>query len=247
MKFLYKHAFVLGAAATALLSTGAAAQTRPSSEWTGPYVGLIAGAQRTSTHFSLPGDAADVLISDHDARTRFVGGAVAGFDYDMPGGVVLGLEGDVSVGKNRLQVTACTAVDGCWTPAHDSFTTINHLTASTAGHIRAKAGFASGPNLFFAAGGYSIRKARLDLLGECFNGADPSTPLLFHFSRSKTMAGFNLGAGYERRIGRNLGLRAEYVFDDFGHQLFRGDGAEWNDRRIAVRSSTLRLGADLRF
>jgi hypothetical protein len=37
-------------------------------------------------------------------------------------------------------------------------------------------------------------------------------------------------------------LRAEYIYDGFGHQLFRGDGAEWNDRRIAVRSSTVRIG-----
>jgi opacity protein-like surface antigen len=61
------------------------------------------------------------------------------------------------------------------------------------------------------------------------------------------MSGFNLGAGYERRLGNHFGVRAEYLYDDFGHQFFRGDSAEWNDRRIAARTSTLRVGVDFRF
>ena len=176
-----------------------------------------------------------------------LGGVAPAKRVERPFAPVVGLEGDVTPGKNRLAVTACTTPDGCWTPAHDSFTTINHLTGTAAGHLRARVGIASGPSLFYAAGGYSLRRARLDLLGECFNPGDPATPLLFTFSRSKTMSGFNLGAGYERQIGRHFAVRAEYLYDDFGNQLFRGDAAEWNDRRIAVRSSTFRVGANLRF
>lgn len=246
MNSCFRPICLVSVAALALISTGASAQGVQSTVWTGPYVGVVGGFQRTSAHFSLPGDTADVLVSNHDANTKVLGGVVAGFNYEMPSGVVIGIEGDVTAGKNRLDVIACTTPDGCWTPAHDSFTTINHLTAKAAGHLRAKIGIVRDANLFYAAGGYSIRKARLDLLGECFNSGDPTTPLLFTFRRSKTMSGFNLGAGYERQIGKHVALRVEYLYDHFGHQLFRGDGAEWNDRRISVRSSTVRIGADFR-
>lgn len=247
MRTFTKQALVVCAASFAILPSGASAQAMPPATWTGPYAGVVGGIERTSGRLSLPNDTMDVLVSDHDAKTKLIGGITAGFNYETPGGLVVGIEGDVTVGKNRLDAIACTTPDGCWTSAHDSFTTINHVTASTAGHLRAKLGIASGANLFYAAAGYSVRKARLDLLGECFNPGDPTTPLLFTFTRSKTMSGFNLGAGFERRIGNHLGLRAEYLFDDFGHQLFRGDGMEWNDRRIAVHSSTLRLGVDVSF
>jgi outer membrane immunogenic protein len=247
MKLRKKPFWFVSAAALAIMPSAASAQRLQSKAWSGPYVGVMAGIQRTSANIALPGDTADVLVSNHDAKTSLVGGIVGGFNYETPGGVVLGGEGDVTVGKTRLTATACTTPDGCWTPAHDSFTTINHVTASTGGHLRARVGVARGANLFYAAGGYSVRRARLDLLGECFNPSDPTTPLLFTFRRSKTMSGFNVGAGYERRIGRHLAVRADYIYDDFGHQLVRGDGAEWNDRRIAARSSTLRFGVDFRF
>jgi outer membrane immunogenic protein len=247
MKSLRKPVLVVVAAMSAAISTGVTAQTPPSNSWTGPYAGLVGGIDQASAHFALPEDTADVLVTDRDRNWKWSGGLVAGFDYETGGGVVVGLEGDVTAGKNRLAVTACTSADGCWTPAHDSFTTINHLTTRARGHLRAKVGLASGPNLFYAAGGYSVERGRLDLLGECFNPGNPGTPLLFTFSRSKSMSGFNLGGGYERRIGPHFAVRAEYLYDDFGHQLFRGDGAEWNDRRIVVRTSTFRVGADLRF
>lgn len=247
MQLMNKPALAAAGAAAALICTAAAAQPAQPVSWTGPYLGLLAGVQWTSAHFTLPNDTADVLVTDRDADSKWLGGLVAGFNYEAGGGVVVGLEGDVTAGKNRLAVTACTTPDGCWTSAHDSFTTINHLTGTAAGHLRARVGIANGPNLFYAAGGYGLRRARLDLLGECFNRSDPATPLLFTFSRSKTMSGFNLGAGYERQIGKHFAVRAEYLYDDWGNQLFRGDGPEWNDRRIAVRSSAFRIGADLRF
>jgi opacity protein-like surface antigen len=247
MNSFFNPAALLSAAALALISSGASAQQVLSNTWSGPYLGVVGGAQRATSHFSLPGDTADVLISDHDANTSALGGLVAGFNYEMPVGLILGIEGDVTAGKNRLDAIACTTPDGCWTPTHDSFTTFNHLTTKTAGHVRVKVGVATGANLFYAAGGYSVGKARLDLVGECFNPADPTTPLLFTFNRSKTMSGFNLGAGYERQIGKHMGVRAEYLYDDFGDQLFRGDGTEWNDRRVAARSSTLRIGVDFKF
>ncbi|HEX4738178.1 MAG TPA: outer membrane beta-barrel protein [Allosphingosinicella sp.] len=240
--------FWLGLIGSAVLLFGAgAAQAadRGTDSWSGVYIGAVGGVQWTRSHFALPGDQADALLSSHDTRSNWFAGGDIGANYQT-GNVVLGLEADL-VGENAKQaVTACTVPDGCWVPTHDSFTTLNHLKERLVGHLRARAGLASGGNLFYVAGGYSVAKTRLDLIGECFNPGDPNTPLLFNYSRKRTISGFNLGAGVERRLARHISLRAEYVFD-YGHQLYRGDGTEWNDRRIAVRNSSVRLGVSVLF
>jgi outer membrane immunogenic protein len=233
-------------AAIALGAGVAQAAPADANGWSGPYAGLVAGAQHTWTKYALPGDTADALQSDHASKTSALGGAVVGFDRQNDN-VVLGVEAQVLGGSNREDVTACTVPDGCWVPTHDSFTTLNHFKESTNGRVRVRAGFANGDTLFYVAGGYSLAKTRLDLVGLCFNPGNPNTPLVFNFSRSKTISGFNLGAGVERRIGDRLSIRAEYVFDDFGHQLYRGDGSEWNDRRIAVHNSDLQAAVTYRF
>jgi outer membrane immunogenic protein len=247
MKRPIRFPSALAAGAALLFGAGAADATpRDGRSWTGFYVGAVGGPQWTSARFALPGDQADVLLSDRNSRLSWSAGGLAGASYQM-NKFVLGLEADVVGEDARQQVTACTAVDGCWTPAHDSFTTLNHLKERVAGHLRARTGIVAGGNLFYVAGGYSIAKTRLDLIGECFNPGDPNTPLLFNFSRKKTISGFNLGAGVERRLGRHASVRAEYVYDDYGRQLYRGDGAEWNDRSIRLRNSSLRLAVSYRF
>jgi len=236
----------LALSAAFALAAGVTRAAAADAGWSGAYVGLVAGAQHTSTKYALPGDTADALQSDHASKTSALGGAVVGFDHQGDN-VLLGVEAQVLDGSNRQGVTACTVPDGCWVPTHDSFTTLNRFKEGPNGRIRLRAGVANGDTLFYVAGGYSVAKTRLDLVGLCFNPGNPNTPLLFNFSRSKTISGFNLGAGVERRIGDRLSVRAEYVFDDFGHQLYRGDGVEWNDRRISVHNSDLQAALTYRF
>ena len=109
-------------------------------------------------------------------------------------------------------------------------------------------GIARDDNLFYVVGGYSVAQTRLDLVGNCFNPGNPSVPLIFNFSRSKTLSGFNIGAGVEHAIGSQLRVRAEYVYDDYGDQTYPGDaGGEWNARDISVHNSNLRFGLSYRF
>ena len=236
------------AAATAFgtLALGGAAAAQPAVSWNGAYVGALAGAQFGGASFALPGDTADVLQSDHASKTAFAYGGLVGFNATV-GGVVLGLEGDLMNANKTRSVVACTAVDGCFTSAHDSFTTYNNLHQTLNGHIRARAGVASGGNLFYVAGGYSVAKTRLDLIGDCYDPANPPVPTVYTYSRSKTVSGYNIGAGVEHAVGAHLLVRAEYLYDGYGHQTYAGDGAEWNDRRIALHDSNLRLGVSYRF
>ncbi len=133
---------LVAAGAMGSLALAGAAAAQPAANWNGPYVGVLAGAQFGTASFALPGDTADVLQSDRASRTGFAFGGVVGFNATV-GGMVLGLEGDLMDANKTRTVVACTAVDGCFTSAHDSFTTYNELHQTLNGHVRARAGIAS--------------------------------------------------------------------------------------------------------
>ncbi len=163
------------------------------------------------------------------------------------GGMVVGVEGDLADANKTRSVIACNVTDGCWTSAHDSFTTDNRLKETLSGHLRLRAGVAQGDNLFYVAGGYSVAKTRLDLVGDCYDPANPAVPTVYTYSRSKTVSGYNIGAGVEHAVGSHLLIRAEYLYDGYGHQTYAGDGAEWNDRLISLHDSNLRVGVSYKF
>ena len=241
----FKTSLAAGTAMAALALAGAAA-AQPAANWNSAYAGVLAGAQIGSAGFALPGDNADVLQNDHASKTAFSAGGVIGFNATL-GGMVVGLEGDLADANKTRSVIACNVTDGCWTSAHDSFTTDNRLKETLSGHVRVRAGFAQGDNLFYVAGGYSVAKTRLDLIGDCYDPANPPVPTVYTYSRSRTVSGYNIGAGVEHAMGSHLLIRAEYLYDGYGTQTYAGDGAEWNDRRISLHDSNLRVGVSYKF
>jgi outer membrane immunogenic protein len=240
-----KHAAAAAGLAMTLIAGSALAQP-VSGDWSGAYAGVSAGASFNHSGFALPGDLNDILLQDSDSKTRFVGAALLGFNHQI-GSTVIGLEADISTPRGTQQVTACTAIDGCWTSAHDSFTTINELKLRASGRIRARIGQVVGGSLIYVAGGYSIADSRLDLTGLCYDPANPSAPTVYNFSRSKTLSGFNIGAGVERAIGSHLIARAEVIYDGYGSQTYKGEAPEWNDRRISIHDTDVRAAISYRF
>jgi outer membrane immunogenic protein len=238
--------FFGAASACAIAFAGAAAAAPASGDWTGFYVGGTVGAAFDQTHFALPGDHSDRLLQTRDNDSGFVGGGLVGYNYQM-NNMVVGVEGDITAGQRTANVTACTVPDGCFVTTHDSFTTFNRLRGGTTERARVRLGWADGPNLFYVAAGYSAQDTRLNLIGDCFNPGDPTVPLVFKFSRSKTVSGFNVGAGVEHAVDHHLIGRVEYIYDDFGGQTYRGDGTEWNDRRISISDNTLRAAIAYKF
>jgi outer membrane immunogenic protein len=237
------------AAASLAVSFGAAgaafAQTA-TTDWSGAYVGVSAGASFGHSKFTLPGDLGDTLQQNSDSKTRFVGGALLGYNHQF-GATLVGLEADVNSPQGTEQVTACTTVDGCWTSAHDSFTTLNNLKLRASGRIRARLGEVVGDNLFYVAGGYSIADSRLDLVGLCYDPANPSVPTTYNFSRSKTLSGFNVGGGVEHAIGAHLIARAEVIYDSYGSQTYAGEAPEWNARKISIHDTDARVAISYKF
>ena len=240
------NSLLAAAAGASALALAGAAAAQPAQTWNGAYAGVLAGAQFGSASFALPGDNADVLQSDNANKTAFSAGGVVGFNAAM-GGMVVGLEGDLTDTNKARTVVACNVTDGCWTSAHDSFTTYNRLKETLNGHVRVRAGVAEGDNLLYIAGGYSVAKTTLDLIGDCYDPANPSVPTVYTYSRAKTVSGYTVGAGVEHAMGAHLLVRAEYLYDGYGHQTYAGDGAEWNDRRISLHDSNLRVGVSYKF
>lgn len=239
---------LLGAVASGLLAlaSAGAAQAQDGPNWGGAYVGATIGVDFGRTHYALVNDPADTLLKTHDNKTGFSGGGVIGFNIQRDN-LVVGIEGDVNNGRANSNVDACTTVDGCWTPAHDSFTTHNHLDSGVAGRVRVRLGYAQGANLFYLAGGYSAQRTTLNLIGDCYNPSNPSAPTVYTYSKGKTVQGFNIGAGVERALSRHVTGRLEYIYDGFGGQTYKGDGVEWADRRLQVSDNTLRAGVSVHF
>lgn len=247
---IFKNLLSLAAASFLLSSVAAFADVDNTSsppDWSGFYAGAIADVNFGSSHFALPGDLGDVLQQTHADHTSFAGGGLAGFNFITNGGTILGIEGDLTSGNGTSSVTACTKVDGCFTSAHDSFTTLNHLHTDMSWRIRGRAGFDMDGTLIYAAAGWSGEDTKLSLVGLCYNAATPTVPLIFNFSRSKNLSGYNLGFGAERPLGQNFVVRAEYVFEDFGDTTYRGAAPEWNNRSISVRNSAIRVAVAYRF
>ena len=228
------------AAATVLLSSTALA-----GEWSGFYVGGVASADFAHAGFALPGDASDTLLQRSSNKTSLVGGGLVGYNFQI-GNTVIGAEADVMNSPGTQSVTACAVPDGCFTSAHDSFTTFNNLHTSTSERYRVRFGMIAYDTLFYGAAGYSHTTSVLALVGDCFDPADPAVPTVYNFVRAKPLSGFNLAVGAEHSIGKYLFVRGEYLYEDFGNQTWSGQAPEWNDRRISLNNSQLRLAVGLR-
>ncbi|MEO7067004.1 MAG: outer membrane beta-barrel protein [Rhodanobacter sp.] len=240
MRFGY---LILGAASLAMASVSANARA---DDWSGIYVGVLGSANSTKTDFALPGDAHDQLLDRSVSKTHAVGGALLGYNYQF-GNKVLGLEVDATSAAGTQSVTACALPDGCFTSAHDSFTTFNKVHTGATERYRVRFGFIAHETLFYGAVGYSHMIARMSLVGNCFNPATPSVPTVYNFNRSKSLSGLNLALGVERSISKNFFLRGEYLYEDFGSETWKGAAPEWNDRRISLRTNQLRLAIGMRF
>jgi outer membrane immunogenic protein len=226
---------------------GIAVAAPAAGDWTGVYAGGTVGVSFDQSRFALPGDVGDRLLQTGSNTTAFSGGGLVGFNYQM-NDVVAGVEADITTGQSTAKVTDCTVPDGCFVNTHDSFTTYNRLKGGTTERARVRLGWAQGANLFFVAGGYSAEQTKLDLLGDCFNPGAPDTPLVFTYSRGKTVSGFNVGGGVEHAIDRHWIGRVEYIYDGFGAQTYAGDAAgEWNNRRISISNNTVRAAIAYKF
>jgi outer membrane immunogenic protein len=184
-----------------------------SSSWTGGYIGVTGGYGWGDSDFD-----ADVVDSADNSNIveslngsidvdGFLLGGQAGYDFDFGNGMVLGVVGDMS----WAGIDGDTCVEdapGCIGDPDDSyaFAEVNWIAM-----VRARAGFNTGPALFYGTGGLAIADAEASatfIEGD----TDPRR------SDSNTHLGWVIGAGAEYRMTENMSLGAEYLHVELGRE-----------------------------
>ncbi len=227
----------------------------PVFSWTGFYVGGYLGGSFGSSNMQeingpgelafLPGQVTSVNLDP----SAFVYGGFAGFNYQFPSSsVVLGGEAEFGGTTGSTTGAVYSGVIPYAPAIEDGIPTYNKLSEPWVFRARARLGWAMGPLLPFIAGGVSVTQAKLDLTFPCPNFPDPGTTI-YTASDSRTLTGFNIGAGVDWAVTQNIILRAEYIFDDYGSPTFNYDPTQgWNNRTLAhTMDNTFRLAAAFKF
>ncbi|HEX2632139.1 MAG TPA: outer membrane protein [Bradyrhizobium sp.] len=161
--------------------------------WTGFYIGgHLGGAFSSDNNFNG-------LVSGSNNDGRFLGGVQVGADYQFAQNWVVGIEGQYSwLGNNNSVIF----------PGGFIYTNNQRAIASVTGRV----GFAWGPALLYAKGGYAFsdNSESLSLLG---------TPVAFTLD-SGHRDGYTVGAGLEYMFAPNWSAKIEYQYYNFGDTRF---------------------------
>ncbi|QAY94965.1 porin family protein [Methylovirgula ligni] len=208
----------------------------PVLSWTGFYAGLNAGYV-----------AADVDVRDVNGGVTpgpfsyhpdgGFGGGQLGYNYQF-NQFVVGIEGDVGyIGLQGKGIIGSAAADH-----HQDLT----LDSGVYGDITGRVGYAFGPALIYAKGGYAW-----------FGGSAEQTTTNpgYVTTGTSTFSGWTAGGGVEYLITQNISVKAEYLHFDFGskggYQTNVGDDSSpigyefWNE--TSLRFDTVKVGLNYRF
>ncbi len=224
--------FLLAAAASAALIAPAAAADLPPRpyvkapppvtapaivyNWTGFYIGGHVGGAFAGGD-SLQGNGG-----------RFLGGVQGGYDYQFATNWVAGLEANYSwLGSSG---------DGVAFPGGTLITGATHGLGSVTGRL----GYAWGPALLYAKGGYAFRDRNLDVsLG--------GVPQDFTTDGDRSN-GYTVGAGLEYLFAPNWSAKLEYQYYNFGDTTFTASAApEIVGARFRDDEHTVKAGLNYRF
>lgn len=192
--------------------------------WTGAYVGISGGYTdaKSDQTVALSGTWSTESAGLQSYVTGFYpsnakvqdvnyGGQI-GYNYQTSGGMVVGLEADVSAlsGKETIArpLTATTPFPAL------SYAVTNTFDPKVTYGIKGKLGFASGDTMFYAAGGWGWTNADI-ALDITSNGGYHKTANLSH-----TFDGWEAGGGIEQRLGTNMSVRLDYTYSDQGDVSF---------------------------
>ena len=164
-------------------------------DWTGFYIGAHAGYSRGSSNAVLS-DPASTAASN--SFSGVIGGVQAGYNYQLPSGVLLGVEADITF-PNYL---TSNSVVSSLASARSTVTEQWDYVATARGRV----GYASGPWLAYATGGLAWAGERF--LNTPDIGSDEKI--------LNTRLGWAAGAGVEYAFAPHWSARLEYLYSRFG-------------------------------
>ncbi len=225
--------FLLGAAACVVFAAPAFAADLPARtytkapvykapeaiyNWTGFYIGGHIGG-------AFPGSSS---LENSDAR--FLGGVQGGFDYQFAGSNwVIGAE---------AQYSWLTGNSGSGVVFPGG--TIASANTDQLGSVTGRLGYAFGPTLLYAKGGYAWRDN--NNIGVTVAGV----PAAFTVDANHR-DGYTVGAGIEYMFTPNWSIKGEYQYYNFGNTTFLTGPAPVVGSRFHDDEHTVKLGINYRF
>ena len=223
---------MLGAAAGVMLAGSASAADMPARtytkapvyrapeiiyNWTGFYLGGHLGA-------AFPGSN-----SLDNGSVRFLGGVQGGADYEFANNWVIGAEAQYSwLGGN--------SGSGVVLPG----STIVTANTDQIGSVTGRLGYAFGPALLYAKGGFAWRDN--NNLGVTV----AAVPAAFTVDANHR-DGYTLGAGLEYMLTPNWSIKGEYQYYNFGSTTFLAGPAPVVGTHFRDDDHTVKLGINYRF
>jgi outer membrane immunogenic protein len=199
----------------------APAYAAPIYNWTGFYIGGHVGGGISSN------EAFSGLVTNNNHNGRLLGGVQAGADYQFGQNFVVGVEGQYSwLGGGNSSIVF---------PGGFIYTNDRRALGSVTG----RAGFAWGPALLYAKGGYAYSDNRETLTSAGF-------PIAFAFDRNRR-DGYTVGAGVEYMFAPNFSAKLEYQYYDFGRSAFVAPIAFVPFGAFRVDEHTVKAGLNYRF
>jgi high affinity Mn2+ porin len=200
-------ALALGSPATAADMPLKVPHLRPAFDWSGFYIGGHTGYGRGSSSAVLS-DPLPVSIT-RSVFSGVIGGVQSGYNVQMPSGLLLGVEADLTFPNYIISNKIVSTLTGARSEVVESF--------DYAGTVRGRIGYASGHWLVYATGGFAFAGERF------INTPDAGTDQ----KHINVRPGWAAGAGVEYAFAPHWSVKLEYLYSQFERANIRfPSGAE---------------------
>jgi len=185
--------------------------------WTGFYIGanlgLSVGRSPSVRNSAFSSEASDIVAETFNLSPfGVIGGGQIGFNWQAAPHWLLGVEADLQGSSERetVCVFACSPNVSAGFPRNMTIT----QGLDWFGTVRARAGWATGPVLFYGTGGLAFGHVTTDVSLAYFNFG---VPISAAAHSAQTTTGWTAGFGAEARLFGNWTGKVEYLYLDLGH------------------------------
>jgi outer membrane immunogenic protein len=191
--------------------------------WTGFYLGVNAGGalgrDRTTHNLAAAAGSAE---QSNVSPAGIIGGAQAGYNWQLGTWLLLGVETDID-GSGQTSSYTCDA------SCNPLFATGVHTQKiGWLGTTRVRAGLVTGPILTYFTGGVAYG-------GVTTNYVETAPGGVASASLSGTKTGWTIGSGVEASLGGNWTGKIEYLYIDLGGRSFSLTGPAFGNEIITTR------------
>jgi high affinity Mn2+ porin len=200
-------ALALGSPAMAADMPLKAPHLRPAFDWSGFYIGGHTGYGRGSSTAVLSDPLA---VSTDSVFSGVIGGVQGGYNVQMPSGLLLGFEADLTFPNYFISNKIVSTLTGAHSEVVEAL--------DYAGTVRGRIGYTSGHWLVYATGGFAFAGERF------INTPDVGGTDQKHIN---VRPGWAAGAGVEYAFAPHWSVKLEYLYSQFDRANIRfPSGAE---------------------